>query len=150
MLLVASAPRLTFPLVTPPLPDIVELIEKRANLVVVRSLTHHREAAQQTVKRDERELCQVELMELSEDCLSSARIHCRQFLLVHRIRAGLQEKPWFRPLGVNRVHESKVESSGSYPNPSTPSPISYLPDTAPEGGDAFPPGTTVPQNTSLG
>ncbi len=44
---------LTLPVVTPPLPDIVELIEKRANLVVVRSLTHHREAAQQAVEGDE-------------------------------------------------------------------------------------------------
>ena len=47
---------LTLPLVAPPLPDIVELIEKRANLVVVRSLTHHREAAQQAVEGDEGEL----------------------------------------------------------------------------------------------
>lgn len=53
---------LTLPVIAPPLPDIVELIEKRANLVVMRSLTHHREAAQQAVESDERELCQVELM----------------------------------------------------------------------------------------
>ncbi len=48
---------LTLPLVAPPLPDVVELIEKQANLVVVRSLTRHREAAQQAVDGDEGELC---------------------------------------------------------------------------------------------
>jgi hypothetical protein len=58
---------LALPVVTPPLLDIVELIEKRAYLVVVRTLPHHREAAQQTVERDERELRQVELMELPKD-----------------------------------------------------------------------------------
>lgn len=62
--------RLTLPNIAPPLPAIVEIIEKWAYLVVMRPLMHHREAAQQTVKRDERELRQIELMKLSVDRLS--------------------------------------------------------------------------------
>ena len=92
-------PNLTLPLVAPPLPDVVELIEKRTYLVVVRPLTHHREAAQQTVKRDEGELCQVELMELSEDRLSRARIHCRQFLLVEGIQSRIAVEAIVSSLG---------------------------------------------------
>ena len=87
-----STPLLTLPVVAPPLPDIVELIEKRTYLVVVRTLMHHREAAQQTVKRDKRELCQVELMDLCEDRLTRTCIHCRLFLLVDGIQGRIAVK----------------------------------------------------------
>src|SRR2546421_11712876 len=96
-------PNLTLPLVAPPLPDVVELIEKRTYLVVVRTLTHHREAAQQTVKRDEGELCQVELMDLPEDLLTRTCIHCRLFLLVEGIQSRIAVETVVSSLGGELV-----------------------------------------------
>ncbi len=83
---------LTLPVVTPPLPDVVEEIEKWAYLVVVCPLMHHREAAQQTVKRDERQLSQVELMDLTEELLPCADIHRRPFLCVELIQCTVAVK----------------------------------------------------------
>src|SRR2546423_15038226 len=76
----ALAP-LTLPMIAPPLPDVGGLSLKGAGLVVVRPLAHDR-WAQRTVEHDEGEARQVDLMDLIEDLLPDARIHCRHFLLV--------------------------------------------------------------------
>ena len=78
--------RLTFPIVTPPLPDVDGLpCAKRPGLVVVRPLAHDRETIQ-AVEYDERELLQVDLMDLHEDLLPRAWIRRRLFLLVEGIQ----------------------------------------------------------------
>jgi len=83
MLLVASVPRLTLPMVAPPLPDVdgVCCKCKGAGLVVVRPLAHDREVCW-AVEHNEGVLRQVDLVDLMEDLLPLARIRCRQFMCV--------------------------------------------------------------------
>ena len=75
---------LTLPPITPPPLDI-GLTHKRVDLVVVCSLMHQRDGWC-AVEHNERESCQVDLMDPMEDILPCALIHCRQFLLVQSIQ----------------------------------------------------------------
>src|SRR5438876_5586685 len=81
----ASALPLTLPPITPPLPDVHGLSLKGVELVVVRPLAHDREIIQ-AVEYDERELRQVDLMDLHEDLLPRAWIRRRLFLVVEGIQ----------------------------------------------------------------
>ncbi len=49
------------------------------------SLVHHRNVCR-AVEHNEREIIQVDLMDLMEDILPCALIHCRQFLLIEGIQ----------------------------------------------------------------
>src|SRR6266568_769820 len=73
MLLVNSVPRLTLPIVAPPLPDVGGVCCKCqiAGQVVVRPLAHDRGLCW-AVERDEGELRQVDLVNLMEDLLPLA------------------------------------------------------------------------------
>src|SRR5438105_9070077 len=75
---------LTLPIFTPPLPDVLPCA-KGPGLVVVRPLAHDREIIQ-AVEYDERELRQVDLMDLHEDLLPRAWIRSRLFLVVEGIQ----------------------------------------------------------------
>src|SRR6266566_3502819 len=86
MLLMDSALPLTLPIFTPPLPGLP--CAKGPGLVVVRPLAHDREIIQ-AIEYDERELRQVDLMDLHEDLLTRARIRCRQFLCVKGIQGRI-------------------------------------------------------------
>src|SRR5258708_1606873 len=79
-----STTHLTLPVVTPPLPH-VDVGFKVAGQVVVRPLAHDRWVIW-AVERDERELRQVDRMDLTEDLLPRARTRCRQFLCVEGIQ----------------------------------------------------------------
>src|SRR6266516_2147648 len=85
MPLIPSAPPLTLPPIAPPLPDVNSLSLKGVGLIVVRPFVH-RPYVKRAVECDERQLRQVDLMELNEDSLPHARIPCRQFLLVEGIQ----------------------------------------------------------------
>src|SRR5438105_4191444 len=74
---------LTLPIFTPPLPGLP--CAKGPGLVVVRPLAHDREIIQ-AVEYDERELRQVDLMDLHEDLLPRAWIRRRLFLVVEGIQ----------------------------------------------------------------
>ncbi len=89
---------LTLPVITPPLPDVGGLSLKGAGLVVVRPLAHHVDV-RRAVEYDERENCQVDLMDLIEDLLPHAWIYCRLFLPVESIQSMV-------------AVESKVDSLG--------------------------------------
>src|SRR5947209_19204636 len=78
-------PPLTLPIFTPPLPGLPCPSAKGPGLVVVRPLAHDREIIH-AVEYDERELLQVDLMDLHEDLLPLAWIRRRLFLLVKGIQ----------------------------------------------------------------
>jgi hypothetical protein len=77
LILLSSPPRLTLPLVAPP-PDVGGLSLKGTGLVVVRPLVQYGYIIH-AVEHDERELRQVELMDLKEELLSQARTRRRLF-----------------------------------------------------------------------
>src|SRR5437762_6265238 len=79
----ASPLPLTLPPITPPLPGLP--CAKGPGLVVVRPLVHDREIIH-AVEYDERELRQVDLMDLHEDLLPRAWIRRRLFLAVEGIQ----------------------------------------------------------------
>ena len=85
MVPIGSTPHLTLPIVAPPLPD-VDAGFNGAMLVVVRPLAHHVDV-RRAVEYDERENCQVDLMDLIEDLLPHAWIYCRLFLPVESIQS---------------------------------------------------------------
>src|SRR5437763_15313943 len=82
-------PPLTLPIFTPPLPGLP--CAKGPGLVVVRPLAHDREIIP-AVEYDERELRQVDLMDLHEDLLPLAWIGRRLFLLVEGIQRMIAVK----------------------------------------------------------
>src|SRR5205809_1611020 len=88
MPLIPSAPPLTLPPIAPPLPDVNSLSLKGVGLVVVRPFVHRR-YVKRAVECDERQLRQVDLMELLEDNLPHARVPCRQFLLEEGIQGRI-------------------------------------------------------------
>ena len=79
---------LTLPIFTPPLPGLP--CAKGPGLVVVRPLAHDREIIH-AVEYDERELRQVDLMDLHEDLLPRAWIRRRLFLVVEGIQRLVAE-----------------------------------------------------------
>src|SRR6266705_3104433 len=81
-----STTRLTLPVIAPPLPDVDGASLNGAVLVVVRPLAYHREVYRRAEEHDERQLSQVDLMDLIEELLPQSRIRCRQFLLVEGIQ----------------------------------------------------------------
>ena len=106
MLLVASVPRLTLPMVAPPLPDVdgVCCKCKGAGLVVVRPLAHDREVCW-AVEHNEGVLRQVDLVDLMEDLLPLARIRCRQFMCV-------EVMPRWSPDGKRLTYSREPHDSG--------------------------------------
>src|SRR6516164_4545224 len=78
-------PSSTLPPIAPPLPDVDGLSSDGANLVVMRALANNSDGLH-AVEHDEREVRQVDLMNLLEDLLPHAWIRCRQFLLVEGIQ----------------------------------------------------------------
>ena len=75
---------LTLSVVAPPLPD-VDGLPNGTGLVVVRPLTYDVDL-RRAVEDDEREIRQVDLMDLHENLLPQAWIQCRHFLLVEGIQ----------------------------------------------------------------
>src|SRR5439155_14664421 len=76
---------LTLPPIAPPLPDVDRLERNGAGLVVVSPLARDRELCR-AVEHDEREVRQVDLVDLCEELLPQSRIRCRQFLPVEGIQ----------------------------------------------------------------
>src|SRR5438067_6475110 len=74
---------------------------KGPGLVVVRPLAHDREIIH-AVEYDERELRQVDLMDLHEDLLPRAWIRCRQFLLVKGIQGRVAVEVNVRSTSLRR------------------------------------------------
>src|SRR5437764_15221372 len=94
-------PSLTLAMIAPPLPDVDGLSDKGTGLVVVRPLAHDREIIH-AVEYDERELRQVDLMDLHEDLLPRAWIRCRQFLLVKGIQGRVAVEVNVRSTSLRR------------------------------------------------
>src|SRR6266496_1806435 len=101
MPLMPSAPPLTLPLIAPPLPE-VGLSTNVADLVVVRALAHHRDLWG-AVEHDKGELRQVDLVDLCEDLLSHARIHCRLFLFKEGIQGRIAVEGQVSSIGRDLV-----------------------------------------------
>ncbi len=72
---------LTLPLIAPPLPDIDRGSSQWHWAGSCASPCARIERSVALIERDEREVCQVDLMDLTEDLLPQPRIGCRQFLL---------------------------------------------------------------------
>jgi len=81
----ASASPLTLPVVAPPLPDVDEPSVKGARLIVVRPLVHDR-WFYRAVEHDERQLRNVDVVDLREGLLPQPRIGCSHFLCVQSIQ----------------------------------------------------------------
>ena len=69
----------------PQLSDVNCLSCNGAGEIVVRPLAHYRQVCR-PVEGDARELCQVELMNLTEDLLPHGHIRCRLFLFVQAVQ----------------------------------------------------------------
>jgi hypothetical protein len=76
---------LTLPAIAPPLPHVEVVFSKGPGQVVVCPLAHDGEECW-AIEGDERQLLQVDLMDLTEDLLPLAHIRCRQFLCVKSIQ----------------------------------------------------------------
>ena len=102
--LMTSAPPLTLPPIAPPLPDvfILEAAKNGTGLVVVRPLMYDVDL-RRAVEDDEREVRQVDLMDLHENLLPQARIQCRQFLLVEGIQRMVTVEVDVKSLGRELV-----------------------------------------------
>jgi hypothetical protein len=72
----ASAPLLTLPVIAPPLRDVFVRDAEWTGLEVVRPLVHHIYILV-AKENDERELRQVDEVDLNEDVLARTRIWCR-------------------------------------------------------------------------
>ena len=76
---------LTLAVVAPPLPDVDGFSCKGAGLVVMCPFAYDR-YIEREVERDEREIRQVDVMNLTEDLLPLPRIRCFQFLFIESIQ----------------------------------------------------------------
>jgi hypothetical protein len=105
-------PSLTLAVIAPPLRDI-GLTAKRADLVVVCSLPHHPDRLR-AVEHDEREICQIDLLDLREDTLTRVYIHCCQLLLVQGVEGwvAVEVNVGSRTLGRNLVAREQLEIVG--------------------------------------
>src|SRR5713226_4492036 len=84
---IESCTPLTLPLVAPPPPDIARLYNG-PRLVVVCPLAHDPQKCR-AVEDDKGELRQNDVMDLHEEQLPHARIHCRQFLFKEGIQGRI-------------------------------------------------------------
>src|SRR5438045_268088 len=93
---------LTLPAIAPPLPNVNRISLIGAGLIVMCPFAHDR-YIRLAVERDERELCQVDLVELIEDLLPLARIRCRQFLPVEGIQGSVAVEVIVTSFGWGRL-----------------------------------------------
>src|SRR5260370_13643591 len=84
---IESCTPLTLPLVAPPLPDIAGLYSGRGLVVVCRVAQDPEKC--RAVEDDKGELRQNDVMDLHEELLPHARIHCRQFLFKEGIQGRI-------------------------------------------------------------
>lgn len=78
----------------------------------MRPLAHDREICR-AIERDEGQILQVDLVDLTEDLLPLTWIRCRQFLFVEGIQGRVAVEGNVASIGGIWSHESKEESSGS-------------------------------------
>src|SRR5215472_3963607 len=95
-------PHLTLPLVAPPLPDVDGLSSKGAGQVVMCPLAYDC-YIEREVERDERNIRQVDLMNLLEDLLPQPMIRCFPFLLVEGIQGMVAVEVNVVSVGVKLV-----------------------------------------------
>src|SRR5437764_15393896 len=85
---ISSAPPLTLPFFTPPLPDVAGLSLNWAELVVVGPLMHQCLVCR-AIEHNERQCRQVNLVNLMEEWLAHPGIHRRLFLPVEGVQRSV-------------------------------------------------------------